>query len=243
MSISEELTTANTEYYITPQPIGIFVLLNSLKEQYPFQFSVEMEKTWLYFLNDWMLLLRCLRRVKNSIEKNERWDIALDTTTYYLLLRIYFDSFASIIHQLLKSLYPSNSRMWPPAGSFADQLKWFEKSTISEYKYFSEAMNKLGFDNFFKEERDLRNSIKTPPHFGKSKRMSYEIMPDVKKIKKNIGVSFYSTIRFSDFLGDYLLVHISGIKYLERMEKTHKGYLVGLLSKEQLEIYKWFISI
>ncbi len=241
MNTSKKLTTANQAYYTTPQPIGIFVLLNSLKEQYPFDFSVKMQITWVYFSNDWILLLRCIERLKESIEKDDRWDIALDATTYYLLLRIYFDSFASIIHQLLKSCYPSESRMWPPANSFSDQLKWFEKSKITEYAPFWDAMKKLGFDEFFKQERDLRNSLKTPPHSNKSKRMSYVIMPNVKKIRTTIGNSFYSTIRFSDFLGDYLLMHISAIKSLERMEKTHQGDPIGLFSKEQLDVYKWFI--
>lgn len=242
MNTPKKLTTADKEYYATPQPIGIFVLFNSLKEQYPFDFSVKEQMTWLYFVNDWMLLLRCVERLKESIEKNDRWDIALDATTYYLLLRIYFDSFASIIHQSLRSCYPSDSRMWPSANSFSDLLKWFEKSKITEYAPFWDAMKKLSFNEFFKQERDLRNSLKTPPHSDKSRRMSYVIMPNIIKTRTNIGNSFYSIIRFSDFLGDYLLVHISAKKPLERMVETHYGDPVGLFSKEQLEVYKWFIA-
>lgn len=239
---SSKLTTADKDYYAIPRPIGIFVLSNSLKEQYPNSFPFETEKTWLYLINDWVLLLMCIERLKNSIEKNSRWDIALDATSYYLLLRIYFDSFASIIYQLLKLLYPSKSRMWPSGSSFAGQLKWFGNNKIPEYAVFWKAMQELGFDEFFKQERDLRNSLKAPPHLDKSKRMSYMIIPDIQKIRANVGNSFFSTIRFSDFVGDYLLVHISSIKSLRRLEETEYGDPVGLFSKEQLEVYKWFIS-
>lgn len=230
----------NKNHYISPKNIGLFVLFNSIKEQWPhLGYSQEFVKMGLYCVTDWNYIFKVAYRTLRSFIKGNRWDIAIDITSFYLFLRIYYDTLASLVSYFCKLLYPSNSRRLPKSESFSDQLKWLDKNAGTEFTQYKKILKKYSFEKFFKQGKILRDKLKTPPHNTKSKRMIW--LPPKNDLIKQIGLSLYKTIEFTDILGEYFLIKFAQIKSLKRMEKDHHGYSRSLMRDEETETYKWFI--
>lgn len=231
----------NPLYYTVERPIGFAVLLNSLNEAgIPFDNNIEAPgldmRFHLYIPNDWHFVFMAAERLKNSLESGERFNIAFDGTVFYLFLRIYYDSLASLIHHVFRIIYPKNSKKWPPARSFNKQLKWVEKhkqdDPFKEYDYY---LKGFSFDSYFSKIRDLRNSLKEVPHDGKSERLAWKMYG--LNIKSEVKKVLHKTIEFSDFIGDYLLSKMN----IMRMESDHHGYPRSFMEKSEIKIYKWFV--
>ena len=97
-------------------------------------------------------MLRCSERLRESIQTNNRADIALDMTAFYFVLRVYFDSIASLVNEVLRLTFPKDSRMWPPGKSFNDQLKWFQSTKIPPYLAYANFLESFSFDIFLRNQ-------------------------------------------------------------------------------------------
>lgn len=235
----------NPKYYFKKQPLGLFVLLNSCKEQGLIHYDDELSKASLWVICDWEYVLMSSHILKKSLMKSERWDLAYNTTAFLLFLRIYYDSLANIVYLFLKLQYPKNSRLWLQGTSFNNLLKTVNKlSHDSELAGLKFGLDKYQFEKTFKEIKNLRDRLKNPSTRENSHRLIYMTSSDFPltgELKKEIGIYIYKTISFTDFIGDYLLA-IAKNKPIERMESTHHGYSVGILTDAELKLYRWFLS-
>lgn len=156
------------QYYFESRPIGLFVLLTSLKEQPDAlkfgDLADDFFNCALHAIVDWIYVFRTLGRLKKSIELGSRWDMALDGSSFFLFVRIYYDSLGRLIHLLFKAMNPGSADRWPKAHSFADQIKWFRKRESDPYfPEYVRCLEAHGFDESFRQMRSIRNRLKGPP--------------------------------------------------------------------------------
>jgi hypothetical protein len=247
-------TSANEqkERYATPQPIGLFVLFTSLREHgQPFGMSAGLRDLGLYCVTDWFYVFAVAKRLKtvlhetSEISNSERRLLrAIDATSFYFFLRIYYDTLAVIISHLFELRYTHVG--WKlPSKSFFEQLKSLNKQDhpeLAEYKSYAE---RLKFISTFMQARNIRNRLKaySPKEEGSARLMwlDKDYFPNTGDLRAEVGLLLYQTIAFTDFIGDYFLYKLSEIMPLERMECDHHGYPRALMNKEQIDTYRWFI--
>lgn len=234
------------KYYFESRPIGLFVLFTSLREQPTIlnNFSSLTSVNQLIVITDWIYIFEVMKRLKSSLIAQSRWNIALDATSFFLFIRIYYDSLSHLIHLLFKAMNPSCSQKWPKAHSFSDQLKWFGKQSNNQYfAEYNRCLAKYGFSESFMNMRKIRNLIKTAPMAAEPARMvwlSKDLYPITGNLRNEVGRYLYECLKFTDFLGDYFLMKIEEMVPIQRMETDHHGYERGHLPNNHLEIYKWF---
>ena len=122
MSMEEKYN--NRQYYADKVSIGLLALLNTISELNIYDFDNDLARAHLYLENDWFIFFIVARRLRDSLEKGDIYEITIDGSSFYLFLRIYYDSLALVIHYLFKKMYPNNSRKWPVISSFEKQLIW-----------------------------------------------------------------------------------------------------------------------
>src|SRR4030042_5917790 len=245
----------NKEYYFEKQPIGLFSFVGSIKEQEPNLMSWEIyqherEKHIYYVLNiiwDWNAIFWILERLKSYMEQRETHYISVDAITYFLFLRVFYDSLSNYIHFIFKLLNPKNSRRWPKANSFSDQLKWLNKYKDDEYfDIYKEALKEHEFEKKFEEIRTLRNNIKDFPGKRSEMRRHYvsgtsEVFPNTGNLRNEIGHYLYHTLKYIDFLGDYFFMQLEKHSVnLVPIAKDHHGYDISSIGDKCLEIYAWY---
>jgi hypothetical protein len=235
------------EHYFKKRPIGLFVVFTSLREQPGILTSdapSKLTNCGLHVVTDWNYIFLILNRLRRSLLDKSRWDIAIDATSFFLFLRIYYDSLSHLIHLLFKMINPIESQRWPKSHSFADQIKWFGKQENNPY--FAEYVRCLtvhGFKESFISMRRIRNLLKTMPTNGDAARMvwmSHDWFPITGNLRNEVGYYTFQCLKFTDFLGDYFLMKIEERVPIIRMEEDHHGYERGRLEDDQIQVYKWF---
>lgn len=243
--MTKDLTPNNPRYYLKKIPLGLFVLLNSCKEQGLIGYGDDLSKATLYAICDWQFLFMATSLLKESIEKPDRWNLAYNTTTFLLYLRIFYDSLANVIHLFLKLQFPSESRLWLKGGSFNDLMKKVRDIPLDgELVGLKRGIDQYDFGRTFSEIKNLRDRVKNPSAHYNSHRLIYmtnKDFPITGDLKKEISIYLFKTISFTDFIGDYLFA-ISKNPSVVRMEKTHDGYDVGSMEDDKRKLYEWFIT-
>lgn len=197
-------------------------------------------------VTDWNYIFLILGRLKGSLDSRSRWEIALDATSFFLFVRIYYDSLSYFIHLLFKAINPSVPQRWPKAHSFADQVKWFSKRRSDPY--FAEYVSCLAthdFEESFMRMRQIRNRLKTMPTSEETGRLvwvSRDWFPITGNLRNEAGYTLYECLKFTDFIGDYFLMKIEEMVSIHRMEEDHHGFNRSRLENNRIELYKWFNS-
>ena len=229
-------------YYGEKRSIGLLSLLNTINTLNLYGLDNHLIRRQLFLENDWFIIFMVARRLKDSIIKESFYDMTIDGTSFYLFLRIYYDSLASVIHYLFKKNYPNNSRKWP-TGSFFNQLKWFEEVDYKDFYDYKRELENYSYPIFFRKIRDIRNSLKEPAQKLNSGRLNFKInskLPKLQELKKSVAESLFKAISFTDFVGDYFFKKLSEVKEVKRLDYSYTGYPASFMHKGEIEVYRWF---
>jgi hypothetical protein len=235
------------DHFSADGTLGLYVLFNSLKEQ-PHCFGEnryqgEYSDCGLYVATDLLYVFTALRRLRKSLERNDRLETAVDATSFFLFTRILYDSLGGLIHVLYKILNPTDSRRWPARQSFREMLKSLRSNPDPYFDEFKRVLSAYDFETSFSAMRDIRNGLKEIAGRQGTRRLMWTSAADFPmtgNLRNEVGRYLLSVLSFMDFLDDYFLMKIEEKTPIHRLEVDHHGSRRGYLTADEIETYRWF---